>query len=376
MPRNKKGTRSLATYLRRSDMKLPLATGVLLLVLLLGCTSPPKTGPERAVYVANEKGASLSVVDAATNKVVETIALGGHPHNVNVSADGKYFFATNHSEDEEEEAGKKEETEHDDHHAGGESFVRILDARTLQLVNSIALEQFGAHVVPSHDGRSLFASDQGADFLEVLDLEEGTRLSRIKTGHGPHGFVVSPNDQFVYTPNVASNDITVIDVAAQEAIGTIVPEYGGHACEKPVAMGIDTGGRYGVVTCGGSFDAYKIDFAEKKAVGRVEFRKGEYPGPIQTPLHPDGKTLYIPDMRNGVVHKVDFESFKLLKDIPVGKGAHGIAFSADGKTAYITLTWENALAVLDLATEQVRARIPVGEEPNGVAVRGGKNQGW
>src|SRR3989338_5963918 len=106
MPRNKKGTRSLATYLRRSDMKLPLATGVLLLVLLLGCTSPPKTGPERAVYVANEKGASLSVVDAATNKVVETIALGGHPHNVNVSADGKYFFATNHSEDEEEEANR------------------------------------------------------------------------------------------------------------------------------------------------------------------------------------------------------------------------------------------------------------------------------
>ena len=86
--------------------------------------------------------------------------------------------------------------------------------------------------------------------------------------------------------------------------------------------------------------------------------------------------MYIPDMRNGVVHKIDIKTFEELVGIKTGSGAHGIAYSPDGKHAFVTNTWDNSLSIIDTISDTVIKTISVGKSPNGVAVSGGKNQGW
>ena len=86
--------------------------------------------------------------------------------------------------------------------------------------------------------------------------------------------------------------------------------------------------------------------------------------------------LYIPDMQNGVVHKIDIETFEELVSIKTGSGAHGIAYSPDGKYAFVTNTWDNSLSIIDTTSDTIIKTIYVGKSPNGVAVSGGKNQGW
>lgn len=322
----------------------------------------PDTSPK--IYVANEGEGTLLVISLDTLRVVKTIKWDGMPHNVNVDPLGRYVYATNHEGEEEDE------------HAGHKmGYLRIIDAKSLKLINSLPLSAMAAHAVPSRDGKVVYVSIEGGNSVVEIDPGKGQILRSFTVGEGPHGFVLSNDSKKLYLPNMRSNDISIVDLASSKE-ERLSLEFEGSKCETPVAMGLTADDRYSFVTCGRSFEIYKIDNQAKKVVSRIALTKGEFPGPIQTPVHPNGKFLYVPEMRSGTVHKIDIEKFSLVKSIDSGAGAHGIAFSADGKFAYVTNTWENSVSVLDLEKDSVVQTIKVGVKPNGIALTNGKNQGW
>ena len=47
----------------------------------------------RSIYVADQFGNTVSVIDAARRRVVATIAVAAQPHDPDVTADGKYVYA-------------------------------------------------------------------------------------------------------------------------------------------------------------------------------------------------------------------------------------------------------------------------------------------
>src|SRR4051812_21715971 len=55
---------------------------------------PRAGGPARPyrVYVTNERSGDVSVIDAATNRVVQTIPVGKRPRGVRVGRDGKTVY--------------------------------------------------------------------------------------------------------------------------------------------------------------------------------------------------------------------------------------------------------------------------------------------
>jgi YVTN family beta-propeller protein len=46
----------------------------------------------RTLYVADQFGNTVSVIDAARRRVVATIAVAAQPHGPDVTADGKYVY--------------------------------------------------------------------------------------------------------------------------------------------------------------------------------------------------------------------------------------------------------------------------------------------
>ncbi len=68
-----------------------------------------------AVWVANEYGNSITVIDAATNKVVTTLIGIEGPHNIQVSPDGKSVWAI----------------------SGHESLAVMIDAETYKVLGTI-----------------------------------------------------------------------------------------------------------------------------------------------------------------------------------------------------------------------------------------------
>src|SRR5260370_7952121 len=57
---------------------------------------PSAPAPSPALLVLNKEGRTLAIVDPATNKVVGSVPVGDGPHEVTVSADGKFAFVGNY----------------------------------------------------------------------------------------------------------------------------------------------------------------------------------------------------------------------------------------------------------------------------------------
>lgn len=367
--------RGKPSYLQKYKTPGVLLVLIIIASMLIAYLKSPTTESitTAKIYVANEGSGTISIIDAETLAVTKTLDIHGMPHNSNVDPTGAWFYATNHAE-EDTEATPSGEMEH-----GKKKhipYLRIFDAAQEKLIRSIGMSYMAAHVVPTREGKKVYVSREGGDTIVLVDVQTGEILRTYKVGFGPHGMVLSTTGKILYVPNMKSNDVSILNLETGEE-ERMKLRFEEHACETPVAMGITADDRYAVVTCGKSFDVYKIDTNAKKVVNRLAFTKAaKTPGPIQTPIPPQEQAIYIPDMGNGVVHKIDLASFTLIKDVPTGAGAHGIAYSADGRYAYITNTWENTVAVLDTATDTIIKKIPVGEEPNGIAVSNGKNQGW
>ena len=64
---------------------------ILVLVLLLACTFDSVAASGR-VFVTNEKGDSVSVIDAKTNRVIKTIAIGARPRGIGLAPDGSAVY--------------------------------------------------------------------------------------------------------------------------------------------------------------------------------------------------------------------------------------------------------------------------------------------
>lgn len=357
----------------RSQKRSSILPSVVLLIIIIaglyGLWSILKLTTKETVYVANEGDGTISVIDAKSRKVINTIELSGMPHNVNVDPKKRFVYATNHEGEEEEQ-----ESAHDVH-AGHIPYLRIIDAETNKLYHSTKMEEMAAHVVPSRDADKVFVSIEGSNSIVEVDIPSGEIIRKFYGGDGPHGIVLNNANSLIFAPNMRSNDLSIFDVSTGQE-NRIPIKFEDYSCDTPVAMGITNDDKFAFVTCGRSFDIYKIDALSRKVVNRIALVKGEFPGPIQIPVHPNNRYIYVPEMRRGLVHKININSFTIEKEIPTGAGAHGIAFSENGKLAYVTNTWDNTASIINLETDSVIATIPVGSKPNGVAVMGGKNQGW
>ncbi|HAJ35079.1 MAG TPA: hypothetical protein DCL15_05250, partial [Chloroflexi bacterium] len=92
-----------------------------------------------AVWIANEEGNSLTVVDAATNAVVTTLTGIPAPHNVQVSPDGRTVWVV----------------------SGHEGLAIAVDAQELSLLGVAPVGSAPAHVIVSPDGATAYVTNSG-----------------------------------------------------------------------------------------------------------------------------------------------------------------------------------------------------------------------
>lgn len=327
--------------------------GLAITLLIFFPTREVLSLPIQRLYVANEGSNTVSVIDPTDLSLVARVPTGVRPLNVNVDPQGRYFYVnvlfTKESDD----------------------LVQVFDVQTNALLTSVVVGHQPAHIVPDPTGKRLYVSNEFRDTLSIISVPEFKVIETLKLkGRGPHGHVITPDGQMLLIPNGRSGDVSVVDLVPRK-VDLIKLPLGA----KPVAMGVSRDGKFAYVTDAGLNQVHKIDVVKKVVLASLSIGRR----PIQAPVHPTRPFLYIPCMESSAVYKVDIDAWKVEKVIPVGKGAHGIAYSADGRYAYVTLTWEKPkgrVAVIDTETDTVQTTIPVDDSPNGIAVLFGKNQGW
>lgn len=336
-----------------SKLMLLLLTGI----IMNGCINnkKPSTLQTGKVYVANEKGGSVSVIDLQDSLKNTSIDISGSgkmfmAHNVQVAPDGKSVWVTAVPMD-----------------SNGINQLVVIDQGSGTTKKRIYLgkDLHVAHVVLDEDSKNAFVTAK--DPNQVIQVNavtfEVVRKFDLGAGHSPHG--LRYNKGKLYVANMDAKSMSVINITDGKI--TDIP-LGGVVVQT-------------AITQDGKFVLASL--YDTKEVIRYELQSGEIKrialpanaqGPIQLYATPDSKSLYVADQgelmnrpASNKVFVIDISTAKVTNTITVGNKAHGVVVSKDGSTVYVTNSLDNTVSVINAATQKVTRTVSVGKGPNGIS---------
>lgn len=307
------------------------------------------------VYVANEEGGSVSVIDLqeSLNNTSIDISDSGKmfmAHNVQVAPDGKSVWVT---------AVPMDST--------GINQLVVIDVNTGIIKNRVQLgkDLHVAHVVLDNESKYAFVTAKESNQVMQVDATtyEVVRKFDLGTGYSPHGLRYAKGK--LYVANMDAKSMSVINIADGKI--TDIP-LGGVAVQTAVTQD----GKFVFASLYDTKEVIRYDL-QSGEIKRIPLPAGAQ-GPIQLYATPDSKLLYVADqgelMERPVSNKVfviDISDAKVINTITVGNKAHGVVVSKDGTTVYVTNSIDNTVSVIDVATQKVTRTVSVGKGPNGIS---------
>ena len=301
-----------------------------------GRFSAAVSGSLERVYVPNRSANTVSVIDPATLKVVDTFKVGVHPQHIVPSWDLKTLWVTNNAE------GRPDGS------------LTPIDPRTGKPGVSIPVED-PYNLYWSPDGRYAIVVAEAFKRLDFRDPRTMKLEFSIETpacaGINHADFSIDGRHA-LFTCEFGSG-ITKIDLVSRRVLETI--KLSPYFNRPEVLL---------LLARPGKKPKRLLDPTQPRAT--INTAQGM---PQDVRASPDGRTFFVADMVADGVHVVDFDSFRQVGFIPTGVGAHGLYPSRDGKSLYVANRGSNKIrgsargkgnvSVIDFATRKVTANWPV-----------------
>ena len=119
----------------------------------------------KLLWVANANDQTISIIDIATKKVIETLPSTMNANRLKITRDGKYVFVSDLSGNE----------------------LLVIDAATRKPYRKLAMPATSEGLVMSPDGTHAYTTLNSHDSVAVIDLATLAITGEVKTGRGPDG---------------------------------------------------------------------------------------------------------------------------------------------------------------------------------------------
>src|SRR5712692_10879787 len=171
----------------------------LLLGLLL--VAVPLVAATARIYVTNRGGTTISVIDPATNKVVEVIKGIESPEVVRFSPDGSRLYIANRSVD----------------------VLYVMDRKSGKYIKKVPLSGWANDAAVTSDGKLIVvcirntgteAVDVGA--LDIIDAKSLEKFKSIPVKRGLHDIAVTGDGKYAAAGSPRGQSITVFDLRSME----------------------------------------------------------------------------------------------------------------------------------------------------------------
>jgi len=300
--------------------------------------SPAVRGVPYRIYVPNSGGSTVTVIDPATYRVIETYQTGLNPQHVVPAYDLRTLYVTNDQGNSLTPINPRTggpagpNIGVDDPYnmyftPDGRYAVVVAEARqhldfrdphTFALEHRITVDCAGVdHIDFAANGAYLIATCEFAGRLVRVDLHTLRVVGYLNLpGSSPQDIKLDPAGRTFYVADKNHAGVWLIDAA------TFRPE--GFIPTGPDAHGLypSRDGRYLYVTNRGNGSITVISFATKKVVATWRIPGGG--SPDMGGLSPDGKVLWVSGRYDSVVYAISAVTGHLLAKIPVGLQPHGL----------------------------------------------------
>jgi YVTN family beta-propeller protein len=273
------------------------------------------------------------------------VPVGQGPHELVVSSDGKYAFASNYGTGPApgstismiDIAAQKElrridvsplRRPHGLWFAGGKLYfsaeadkkIARYDPATNKIDWQFETGQNTTHMVMlTKDGKTILTSNIGSGSVSIIEAGVGGAFSQtvVPVGKGPEGIDIAPDGKTAWSAHSQDGGVSVIDLATKKV-------------------------------------AHTIDIGTKRS-NRIK-------------LTPDGKFALVSDLDAGDLVIVDTAAMKAVNRIKLGTTPEGVLIPPTGGVAYVAVTGDNRIAVVDLKTWKVTKTLETGGTgPDGMA---------
>jgi YVTN family beta-propeller protein len=282
------------------------------------------------LLVANKHSNTLSFINPKTLKVIQTIPTGPNPHEITVTPDQRFAYLSSYvapgntisvidlvkrkqikqistgNYSRIHGAAMAPDGRNAYFTAGQSGKVIEVDVNTNLVVRAIETHGITSHMVyVSPDGKTLFTGNLSSGDVSVIDRTSGKLIKLVKTGKGAGGMAFTPDEKFLWVTNETDQTITIIDLATHKAVETF-------KCE-------------GVIK-------------------RIRFTA-------------DGKRALVTSWtKEGMLIVLDVATRKEIRRIKVGSHAIGVEISPDGKRAFVGCEDASEAILLPDGTERVKAK--------------------
>jgi YVTN family beta-propeller protein len=271
-------------------------------------------------YVVNAQDNTVSVIDAASNKVVATIPVGGFPQAVATTPDGAHAYVAN----------------------SFDNTVSVIETASNTVVETIPVGSAPSGVAVTPDETRSYEDDDGShqplayvtnggdNTVSVIDTASNTVVATIPVGNTPTGVAITSDGTHAYVGNFFDDSVSVIETGSNTVVDTI------PGLRLPTELAITPNG---------------TQWNERN-----------------DRRHPFAYVANSADFSHDTISVIDTTSNKVVATIPVEQLAYGVAITPDGTHAYVTNEAPSTVSVIDTATNKVVATIAVAGGSVGIAI--------
>ena len=251
----------------------------------------------KTLWVNNDLGNSLTPIDPATGKVGAPVDVHD-PYNLYFTPDGKYAVVM----------------------ASNDHALVFRDAHTMKVVKSVPSECAGVnHADFSPDGRYFIVSCEFSGDLLKVDTAKMEIIAKQKIpldGSMPQDVKISPNGKVWYVADMMANGVWELDGDSFSVPTLLKTGAGAHG----LYVSRDSKDLY--ISNRGEGSISVLDFATGQLVHKWQIPGGG--SPDMGGVSADGKVLWLSGRYNSEVYAMSTTDGRLLARIPVGDGPHGL----------------------------------------------------
>ncbi len=313
--------------------------------------------PAERLYVSDERGGNVVIVDPREARVVARIAVGKRPRGLQLSLDHRRaYVALSGSPIGGPNVDESKLPPPDRRYDG----IGVVDLKSQKLISTYPSGADPETFALSHDGKTLYVSNEDTGGLSAIDLTTGTLRATVAVGSEPEGVAVSRDDHRVYVACETANAIYVVDAQSMKVLANI------PTGKRPRSILLASHAHRGYATdeFGAGLTVFSTD--DYKVLKTIALGDPKVVRPMGI-ASTDGRLLYVTTGRFGALLEVDAETGRIVRTIDkVGQRPWGVALSRDGAKAYTANGPSGDVSVVDLKSGHVDARIAVGGSPWGV----------